>query len=422
MAGNKKTPQPLFDNYDNLQEYGIALQPYLSQLKIPGASQEHQLCSLFLRQYAANSDTFTAYRREVERILQWCWLIKHIPLIAVTRNELIDYLQFITHPPKTWIGHKVFSRFTKQAGQRVANPNWRPFVNKIAKADKHTLQPPKAYQLSQKSTQAILAILSSLFTFLQQENYLQQNPVLLLRQKKAYIQSIQTVKVVRKLSHTQWRYVITIAEQLAHQSQQHERSLFLISTFYLLGLRISELAYNKKHQARMNSFNQDKQGLWWFTTLGKGNKWRDVAVPNELLNALKRYRQSLNLSSLPSASDNQPLLPHLNGRSGLGTRQIRNIVQQLFDLAIEKLKQAQQFDEAHDLANATVHWLRHTAISHDIEFRPRDHVRDDVGHSNPATLEKYIDIDRHARHASAQKKQLKPEKLTHNVDDKNSLY
>jgi preprotein translocase subunit SecA len=34
-------------------------------------------------------------------------------------------------------------------------------------------------------------------------------------------------------------------------------------------------------------------------------------------------------------------------------------------------------DEAQDLTVATVHWLRHTAISADVENRPREHVRDD---------------------------------------------
>ena len=65
-------------------------------------------------------------------------------------------------------------------------------------------------------------------------------------------------------------------------------------------------------------------------------------------------------------------------------------------------------DEAEDLATATVHWLRHTAISSEVEYRPREHIRDDVGHENPATMDKYIDTDRLARHQSAQGKKLKP--------------
>jgi hypothetical protein len=62
------------------------------------------------------------------------------------------------------------------------------------------------------------------------------------------------------------------------------------------------------------------------------------------------------------------------------------------------------------LRTATVHWLRHTAISADIESRPREHVRDDAGHEDPATTERYIDTDRLARHESARHKSLIPKK------------
>src|SRR5260364_397025 len=57
-------------------------------------------------------------------------------------------------------------------------------------------------------------------------------------------------------------------------------------------------------------------------------------------------------------------------------------------------------DEAEALSEATVHWLRHTGISEDVKHRPREHVRDDAGHSSSAITDKYIDIELRARHAS----------------------
>jgi len=216
------------------------------------------------------------------------------------------------------------------------------------------------------------------------------------------------MRVTRKLSKLQWHHVISTAQEMAASDSQHERTLFLISTFYLLGLRISELSYQGERLAIMGNFAPDKDGLWWYTTIGKGNKLRDIAVPDELLSALKKYRVSLNLSPLPSRQESTPLLPKLRGKTGLGSRQIRNLVQQVFDFAILKLRALEKIDEADDLETATVHWLRHTAISTDIESRPREHIRDDVGHENASTMDKYIDIDRVARHQSAQFKKLKP--------------
>lgn len=202
--------------------------------------------------------------------------------------------------------------------------------------------------------------------------------------------------------------MITTTEEMAKEDKQHERTLFLMSAFYLLGLRISELAHTTERIAIMGNFAPDKRGLWWYTTIGKGNKIRDVAVPNELLASLQRYRKHLGLTPLPHRDEATPLLPKQRGKHGLGARQIRNLVQVVFDRAIEKVHLSGKVEEALDLASATVHWLRHTAISNEIEYRPREHIRDDVGHENPATMDKYIDIDRVARHQSAQNKQLKP--------------
>ncbi len=404
-------PHPLFDTLENLTAIPDSVYEYLTSTSIAAAPHEFKLCIEFLKSYGNSPDTFTAYRREIERLLQWAWLICKKSLKEINRNDIRDYLQFVNSPPKTWIATKTGHRFITQLGLRQANPEWRPFVIKLSKiARRHGKKLDKSeYQLSNKSIEAIFAGLSSLFTFLQQEDYLEVNPVSLIRQKKGYIQRQQVRKVTRKLSKLQWHTAITTAQEMAEENPEHERTLFLLSAFYLLGVRISELAYGSERMATMGSFAPDKQSLWWFTTVGKGNKIRDIAVPDELLSALKRYRGYLDLPPLPSREEPTPLFPKIKGKSGLGTRQIRNVVQTVFDRTISKLQQQGKTDEAEDLATATVHWLRHTAISTDVESRPREHIRDDVGHENAATMDKYIDTDRVARHQSAQNKKLKPE-------------
>lgn len=414
MSQTHPTPKPLFDTIEMLSQPNSIIQEYLQQLKIPAAEKEYQLCLEFLKSYANSKDTFTAYRREVERLMHWSWLICKKSLHELNRNDIRDYLDFTNTPPKNWLSVKVVPRFTKDSeGRRIPNNAWRPFVVKVNKSARRLGQEPDKsnYKLSNKSIEAIFAVLSSMFTYLQQEEYLDANPVALIRQKKGYIQRQQTRKVTRRLSRLQWSCVITTCEQMAAEDSQHERTLFLMSCFYLLGLRISELSYEKHNPAEMGNFAPDKRDLWWYTTVGKGNKARDVAVPDELLSALKRYRKFLGLSSLPPRGDNTPLFPKLKGRQGLGSRQIRNIVQAVFDRSIQRLKSAGKIDEADDLSAATVHWLRHTAISTEVEYRPREHIRDDVGHENPATMDKYIDTDRVARHQSAKTKKLKPDDI-----------
>jgi len=80
------------------------------------------------------------------------------------------------------------------------------------------------------------------------------------------------------------------------------------------------------------------------------------------------------------------------------------IVQNCFDHAIEALKKDELFEEVDSLMDATVHWLRHTGISDDVKVLPREHVRDDAGHSSSAITDKYIDIERNERHQSAKNK------------------
>ena len=174
-------------------------------------------------------------------------------------------------------------------------------------------------------------------------------------------------------------------------------------------LRISELAESDRWQPSMGDFRQDTHGNWWFTTVGKGNKERDISVSDEMLVALRRFRQFLGMTPLPLPGDSTPLIPKVRGKGGItSTRQIRFIVQECFDMAVERLKAQGEPEEADALQVATVHWLRHTGISEDVKFRPREHVRDDAGHGSSAITDRYIDVERQARHASARKKKISP--------------
>lgn len=403
-------PKPLFDTLENFTTTPACVKEYLTSLNVSGAENEYKVVIEFLNSYAGSPDTFNSYRREVERFLQWSWVVAKKLIKNLDRNDLRNYLNFASVPPKEWITNKNVARFQNIAGERVANPEWRPFTARISKAQHKLGQNAEIsdHHLNNQSMQAILSTLSTFYTFLQQEEYLEVNPVRLIRQKNRFVQKQQKQRVTRRLSKTQWEYVISTAEQLANEDPINERLFFMMATFYLLGLRISEMSETPDRVPCMGDFAPDKNGLWWFTTVGKGNKVRDIAMPDAMLDILKRYRQSLGLSALPSRGEPTPLLSKQRGRGGLGTRQVRNLVQECFDHAIERLNKAGKIDEAQDLMAATVHWLRHTAITADVEHRPREHVRDDAGHENAATTDRYIDSDRKARHDSAKDKPLKP--------------
>lgn len=398
-------PLPLFDSAQHLDDIDISL-----------LQNEHftlsdfQKAQAFLKCYIGSQGTFNSYRREIERLLHWSWVIAKKSLKDLKREDIESFVRFCHKPPKSWIGVKKLPRYVVKDAKRMPNPEWRPFVATVSKAAHRNGQTPDPsdFALSQGAIKEVFAILSSFYLYLLQDEYVYMNPVALIRQKSKFIRKQQGPIKIRRLSERQWKYVIHIANEMADQDpNQHERTLFIMSALYLMYLRISELAASDRWIPTMKDFYRDSEERWWFTTVGKGNKQRQIAVSGDMLSALKRWRKHLHLTLLPSPSDNTPLLPKTRGKGPMvSTNHIRTIVQECFDKAIQKLNRDNLREEADSLLEATVHWLRHTGISDDVKRRPREHVRDDAGHGSSAITDKYIDIELKERHKSAQFKQI----------------
>jgi len=403
---NSNTPIPIYDSIQYLKNQ--ILNSSYSKLQIT----DFNITKEFLLQYDGSEDSFNAYRRELERLTQWSWLIQKQSIITLTRENIEEYIKFCQKPPKTWIATKNVARFKIENSNRIANTEWRPFVATISKADVKNGKTPNKdyYKFSQNSLKELFAITSSFYNYLVQIELRETNPLLQIRQKNKYLQKTQKgIEIIRRLSTLQWDYTIETAEQMAKNNpEKHERTYFIMTLLYGMYLRISELVETPRWQPKMNDFYRDHDGLWWFKTVGKGNKMREISVSDAVITSLKRWRTFLSLSPLPTIIDTSPLLPKGNGNSGLSDqRHVRSIVQECFDLTIERLQKDGFKDDALELQNATVHWLRHTGISDDVKIRPREHVRDDAGHSSGAITDRYINIERRERHATAKKKPIK---------------
>lgn len=401
----KTLPLALFDsmqNLNNAMDYAYLNEHY--------HRNDIKVALSFLKAYQGSQGTFNSYRREIERLIHWCTLIANKSLKTLMRDDIETFIQFCQKPPKSWIGKTKPPRFIVKDGMRIPNPKWRPFVVNVPKIKrrKGVESDKNNFELSQGSLRELFAILSSFFNYLLQEEYVSANPVATIRQKSKFIRKTQGQPKIRRLSELQWQYVISTAKDLANaHANAHERTLFIMSALYSMYLRISELAASDRWEPQMNHFHRDGDGNWWFTTVGKGNKERQIAVSDAMLIALKRWRKHLGLPLLPSPADQSPLLPKIKGNGSIkSTNYIRTIVQYCFDQAIERLKKDRFFEEAETLNEATVHWLRHTGISDDVKIRPREHVRDDAGHSSSAITDKYIDIELRERHRSARKKTI----------------
>lgn len=377
------------------------------------ANKDFKITLQFLHSYRGSSQTFNAYRREVERLIQWSWFIREKSILKLKRDDIEAFIEFCIKPQKRWIGTKTVARFILKDGVRTPNNQWRPFEVSLNKQDVKAGKVPSKndYQFSQKALKALFAILSSFYNYCLQEEITNVNPVALIRQKSKFLRQESTTPVIRRLSNKQWQTVIELAKENAKQNPKHERTVFILSCLYGMYLRISELTTSPRWTPTMGDFFKDNDGNWWFKTVGKGNKARQVAVSHEMLKALKHYRtEYLNLSPYPTLNENTPLIGHSTNQNKPMTdeRTIRRLVQACFDAAAKKLNNEDP-EEAQSLHSATVHWLRHTGISEDVKHRPREHVRDDAGHSSGAITDRYIDIELVARARSAKKKRLSTE-------------
>jgi site-specific recombinase XerD len=399
-------PVPIFDTLENLLNLSYSYPSHVP-------SSDFEISKDFLLAYRGSDDTFNAYRKEVDRFLQWLYLILKGDLSLTTQGEIEEFMRFCISPPSDWIATGLYSKFIVDSkGEKVVNPKWRPFVSRISKLERSLGKTPSAatYSLSDSGKKAVLRILSSYFSFLHEQEYCQFNPVKRIRQKSQFVRTKGSVDPVRRLSGLQWETVMTTCKRLADEDPSHERGLFAMTCLYSMYLRVSELAASESHTPSMKDFFKDSDSNWWFKALGKGNKERDISVSDNMLDGLIRYRLSLGLSTLPNPSDNNPLLLRQKGLGAISsTRQIRAIVQYYFNQAIICLNNEHLNLEADELASATAHWLRHTGISDDIVHRPKEHVRDDAGHTSSAITDKYIDVERRERHASAKNKKIIPE-------------
>ena len=398
---NIKSPKPFFDTMEEMPN------PFKNPIlkinigdaaRLEGALDDYQCASEFIYSYRGSPDTFATYRREIEHFLHWSWLIAEKSIKSVLRQDIEAYVEFTKSPPTSWIGNRNVSRFINHSGERVPNVAWRPYVSVNGE-----------YVLSQAAVQSLFSVLSSFYNFLIQENFVAANPVAQLRQKSKYLRKHQSQGKIRRLSPLQWDYVIETAELLAKDNPQvHERTLFVLTALFGMYLRISELVETSRWQPQMGHFQMDQEENWWFITVGKGNKEREVSVSDAMLEALKRYRLSRGLPPLPAPGESTPLIHKTRGKGGItSTRQIRGIVQHCFTRAASKMKEEGFSEEADRLETATVHWLRHTGISEDVKIRPREHVRDDAGHGSSAITDRYIDVERAERHASAKLKTVR---------------
>lgn len=403
-------PLPLYPTRDEISSLHLAEYPQLDELLNQGEPwrRQHWTWGLeFLKYVGRNKSehTYARFRSEAEKFLLWVFLVKEKPMDGLRKGDILEYADFCWKPPVSWISLASADRFKLNNGCFEVNENWRPFRLKRSKNMPLDQQlDRKKYRPSQETLNATFTAIMAFYKYLMYEEICYGNPVQVAKADCRYFIADAQIKEVRRLTEAQWGYVLTTAETLANKDPGYERSLLVIASLKVLFLRISELSERKAWSPSMNHFWQDDQGNWWLKVFGKGRKLRDVSVPTQFLDYLKRYRKYRALPPLPSPSDTSPLVEKLRGQGGMTSRHLTRLVQEIFDKAYAKMKIEHGEDASRKLSEASTHWLRHTGASMEIERgRALKDLSEDLGHASMATTDTVYVQSEHRKRAESGK-------------------
>lgn len=342
------------------------------------AKNDAEAITSFLNEYKDSKETLRSYSKEIERLLLWCIHLGRVNISSLRRDHLVDYCDFMKDPQPfdQWCGPQV-GRQLKQGGY---NPKWRPFVS----------------GLSDNTVDRALTIIDSFFNYLVKSNYLSGNPLAVDRRRRQRHQIAPEI-VDRYLEIDEIQEVlIALEEQPAKTSVQRFnllRARYIILLLFYTGMRISEAA-----EHCMSHFTQ-REGNWFLRVVGKGQKQRDIPVPDELLDVLAEFRLAVGLTSpQPEFNEATPLIPMKNLVRPISNRRIDQILRWAFECG------ACRFGDKHPhkaskLRRASAHWLRHSYVTSLLDTgAPLKVAQENAGHSDVSTTMHYRHVAQTDRH------------------------
>lgn len=362
------------------------------------ATTDAEAVTGWLQRHLDSPHTLASYRKEAERLLLWC-AARQTTLQRLSVENLIEFMAFLRNPPvERWCLQKELRlladgspnpawRQVRRVARNLAdgspNPAWRPFVS----------------GLSESAARQAETIIFGLFEYLAGVGYLAANPLRAARKRRPKLRA----EIERYFERELWDWLLEYIERLPkrteREGQTYQRIKFLAGFMFLTGLRISEMA------AATTAHLRHKRGAWWLRVLGKGNKDGEVPLTGDALSLLQSYRQSIGWEPWPHPDLTEPLVMDIcgNGRP-LTAKALHSIITGFFEKAAEEASP----EHAKVLRQASMHWLRHSAASSQIEAGvPLLVVRDNLRHSSVQTTEGYVHANRDKQHAETEKHQLR---------------
>lgn len=409
-----KKPLPLYPPYLALCDFDLDDYPELAKIFSSHESwwlEQFNWGKIFLSYVGRNKSTHTydRFRNDVERFLLWAFIEKKKPIDQLRKSDLLEYADFCWQPPVTWIGTSNQERFKLMNGYSIANELWFPYKMQAPKSQKaQFIIDKKKYRPSQQTLSSMFTAIIVFYNYLMAEDFCIGNPAQIAKKDCRHFIIDSQVKEIKRLTSSQWQYVLDTAVEMADEQPIFERNLFVIVALKTLFLRISELSERTNWSPTMGHFWQDDDENWWLKIFGKSRKIRDITVPLDFLPFIERYRTSRGLLGLPAANENSVLVEKMRGQGGMTPRHLRRLVQTVLDQAYESMRISEGENKALKLLEASAHWLRHTGASMEIERgRPLKDISEDLGHASMATTDTvYVQSENKKRAESGKRRKV----------------
>ncbi|CAM3864024.1 tyrosine-type recombinase/integrase [Parendozoicomonas haliclonae] len=330
-----------------------------------GVTSDRDALALFLRRASRRSaETLRRYTRELVRFTLFLRRERLKSYQDCTVADIEVYVNFLHHPWPHW----------QQPGMDQSNPEKVFFPNAIRPG---------------KSTDQIITVLNSFFSYLQATGYLSGNPV------HGFDKSGE--KVARGHGETrffyedEWQLITQAISHYPDHKPRHKlekaRLAYILGIAYGLGLRQSEMT---GHTCK--DIKRDSSGQLVLVIHGKGRRLRQLPVNDNVLKTIIRYRSLHGLE--PFAQDDFPLAPCLRPVASDGSframssRQMRKWFTQFMEHC------AEQTDEdgaelASRLRSKSFHSLRHTTLSHLARSMDIEDLALFAGHEAITTTQQY---------------------------------
>lgn len=343
-----------------------------------GADNDSDALTMFLNKAGARSEeTRRRYEREIVRFTAYIYQELAVNYRSVRLRHLQTYLYFIQNLPPRWL----------QPGVLPGQPDKVLFKGSINEG---------------KSTDQVIDVLSTFFSFLEKNRYTIGNPaVSLVRSGEKRARGSTTV---RYFYEPEWQHVRESLHALpcttAVQIREATRTRLMIRLAYGLALRESEIT-----QHSCQDIHPDDDGGYFLSVVGKGRKRRNLPLNPALQETIIEFRrfygcQGINNDALPLAPrrrKNQGVL------TGLSQRGLRFWWQRFMEYC------AQQTDDINlqfRLREMPFHALRHTALTHLARKMDIEDLAIFAGHDSINTTSQYYHTEARRLKALTQDHQL----------------